>query len=219
MDLYLLSFLSIIIVLCVNFLRKSRYEFSGSQIVLISLLEIFFGVLGTMLLYYIENGEWGGTSFFGAVLFLPLSFVPVSIFVTFSYQRCMDYIAPSGLAMFIINKLNCYIAGCCEGKNIGFSFDGKPIYFPSQITEMVSTAFIILLLLILEKRRNYQGIIYPLGMVIYGIVRFILNIFREEWITTNMFMPFGNIWALVTIILGGSWLVFNHTKKKKKILK
>ena len=115
--------------------------------------------------------------------------------------------------MYIINKLNCYISGCCGGRNIGYSIEGVPYYFPSQIIEMIVTGIIIGGLLVSEKKYNRETL-YPVGMVLYGGTRFVLNIFREEWVTTDMIMPFGNIWSLVAIAVGTLWLVWIRKHKR-----
>lgn len=213
MNKYLLLLFSILVVLIINLLRYKKYGWSCSQAILISGLEFTLGILGTLILFFIENNEWGGTSFFGAVLLIPVFFLPISKCFRLSYARLMDYVAPSGLAMYMVNKWNCYVAGCCVGRNIGFSPEGIPKYFPSQIVEIIVTGIIVIVLLILECRMAFSQRLYPLGLILYGLSRFVLNMFREEWVTTKMIMPFGNIWSLVAIGVGVAWLFFQNKRK------
>jgi prolipoprotein diacylglyceryltransferase len=44
-----------------------------------------------------------------------------------------------------------------------------------------------------------------------------LNFFRQEFVTTEMFVPFGTIWSIVAIIVGIVWLtVLKKYKNNKK---
>ena len=66
----------------------------------------------------------------------------------------------------------------------------------------------------LALNKKNRGTIYPWYLIIYGGVRFVLNIFREEWVTTEMIMPFGNIWSLVSIAIGVLWLLWIRKHKQ-----
>lgn len=206
MNIYMLSFLSVTVVLVINLSRCEGYRISRFKVLLISLLEIVMGVFGTQVLFLVENGSWGGTSFFGAVLFLPVFFMPLKSVLRIPYSTIMDIIAPSGLSMYVVNKINCYVAGCCCGKVMGFSSEGIPIYFPSQIAEAITVITIVTVLLFLEHRRKYIGKLYPFGLVLYGATRLVLNFFREEWGKLQIVGSFGTLWSVVAIGIGAVWI-------------
>ena len=63
------------------------------------------------------------------------------------------------------------------------------------------------------KCKKQKGCIYYWYMILYGISRFILNLFRETtpfiWI-----LPAGNFWALISTILGIALLLISKRKTK-----
>lgn len=165
------------------------------------------GTLGTYLLFFIENHWIGGTSFFGAVFLVPLLFVIVAKLLRLQYGVAMDLCAPAECAMLVIMKIQCVISGCCEGRTLYLFGDMNAFVFPSQIAELLNALIIMIVLLWMSRSNRIQNVTYPWYMIIYGCSRFVLNIFRQEWITTDMFLPYGNIWSLVAITVGVLWLL------------
>ena len=171
------------------------------------------GTLGTYLWFFIENHWIGGTSFFGAVFVVPVLFLAVSKLLRIPYGQIMDLCAPAECAMLAIMKIQCLLSGCCEGRVLGILENGTSIVFPSQIAELINALVILVALLIMSRKKRFGRVLYPWYMIIYGCSRFVLNIFREEWVTTKMIMPFGNIWSLVAIGVGVAWLFFQNKRK------
>lgn len=195
--------------------RRKLYGISLKKAFLITLYVAFSGLLGTNIMYFIENGIWGGTSFFGAVLFIPIFLLPSPRIFHIPVAKITDYIAAPGLAMFVVNKLNCYVAGCCGGKVIGYTVEGIPIYFPSQLAEMVCAVIIVCVSLCLERKKFAKGRIYSICLIIYGISRYILNYFRWEQDEFALGMPPGNLWSIVAIVIGIIWLVLDQKRKNQ----
>lgn len=193
----------------INACRAKKYGFSIIAVTLISFLEVVVGFLCTQILFFVENGEWGGTSFFGAVLLLPLLVMLFSKMKCVSFAKITDLIAPSGLAMYAVNKLNCYVAGCCAGKLMRFTEYGVPVYFPSQICELSTTLVIVLILFVIERFKIFNGKIYPIALVLYGISRFVLNLYRDSK-PFVLGLPIGNIWALISVLVGVLWIFISH---------
>lgn len=201
------------IIFLINFSRRKKYALTVSCTSIVSLLELILGVFGTLVLFFLENGFWSGTSFFGAVLLLPVFFYPIALIVRENCGVLLDLIAPSGLMMYAVNKLNCYVSRCCNGRRLGFTQDGIPIYFPSQIVELIAVVAIASALIVVERKNIFKERLYPLGLILYGIFRFILNFFREEWVTTEMYVPFGTIWSVLSVLIGITWM---YAARKKR---
>ena len=168
------------------------------------------GVLGTMILAYIEMGKFGGTSFYGAVFLVPILIAPMML-LKITYRDILNLCAPAECAMLIVMRFDCLDKGCCFGRylpQLGFQF-------PSQIAEMfVGAAIIIALVRMHMKNRQVQ--LYPWYMIIYGVCRFILNGFRyggtNPWI---LGLSQGHFWSLVSVTLGTAWLLLSKEKKSK----
>ncbi len=168
------------------------------------------GVLGTMILAYIESGKFGGTSFYGAVLLVPILIAPMML-LKITYRDILNLCAPAECAMLIVMRFDCLDKGCCFGRYL----PQLEFQFPNQIAEMfVSAAIMIALIRMHVKNRQHQ--LYPWYMIMYGVCRFILNGFRyggtDPWI---LGLSQGHFWSLVSVALGTAWLLLGKEKKSK----
>lgn len=202
--------------------RRNRYNIPLLKTWIIVILVAVLGVLSTILLYFIENGEWDGMSFFGAVLFLPIIFSPISKLFKIPVSSMLDFIAPPGLGMFAVMKINCAISGCCGGIILWHTEKGEAVCFPSAIVEAIITILLVCVLLYFEHKGKTKGKLYPISLVSYGAVRFILNFFRAPGEALLFGMQKGTVWSLVAIISGLLWLFIiayiNLNIKYKKAL-
>lgn len=185
--------------------------------ILITLLLTIAGVLGTMIMFFIESGYISGRSFFGAVFFTPLLMLLVARLLKISGGVMLDLCAPCECVMLILMKVNCYIEGCCEGYILRYDATGVPIRFPSQIVECINALILYIVLLVFMKNDKFHNTVYYWYMILYGFSRFILNFFRE---TTPFiwFLSAGHFWSLVSIAIGTLLLVFAKNKNKNKQL-
>lgn len=89
------------------------------------------------------------------------------------------------------------------GMELEFATSAQIYYFrfPSQIVESLMGLFIAVALLRMFLRGKQEGKLYPLFLVIYGVLRFLLNLLRVTepfvWI-----LPAGNFWSLISIAAG-----------------
>ena len=196
-------------------LQARWYKVNIIKSVVVSIPLTTIGTIGTLLLFYIESdGRIGGTSFYGAVFFVPVAFLPLSSLLRIKYSELMDLCAPAECAMLVVMKMRCLLSGCCEGRVLYTNDIGTQVRFPSQIVEMVIAILLCVVLLIIAHNKKSHGSIYPWYMILYGATRFILNIFREEWVASDMILPYGNIWSLVSLAIGIISLIIINKKKK-----
>lgn len=170
------------------------------KMVVLGVLLTVTGVAGTMLMYFIENGRFGGTSFFGAILFVPLLMIPAKL-LRIKYKTILDLCAPSEALMLAVMKLDCFANDCCVGKylpRLGFQF-------PSQIVEMFASLGVMSVLLWME-RRHQRTHLYARYLLLYGAVRFALNWFRYGTKPWLWILPSGIVWSIVSMVIGGLWL-------------
>ncbi len=186
--------------------------------IVISVLLTIIGTVGTYLMYFIETGIVGGISFFGAVFFVPIIFVIVSLIVHIPYTILMDLCAPAECVMLCIMKIQCAVCGCCDGRILFTTAEGVAVRFPSQIVELFNALVIAFILLYLSHKPNKKGSIYWWYMIIYGCSRFVLNLLRE---TTPVFLGLanGSLWSLLSIAVGIFILLILKRKQKLRMLK
>lgn len=217
MNEILLITISLGLMLSLALPRRKLYQISLGKTFLLVVWVAVTGLLGTNILYLIENGTWGGRSFFGAVLFIPLFLVPAAHIFKIHIQKLVDFVAAPGLAMFVVNKLNCYLTGCCGGRVFRHTADGIPVYFPSQFVEMSVAIVIVCISLVLERIEVLRGKIYPICLILYGITRYILNSYRHEQAEFIFGMTAGSFWSVIAVIIGSVWLIISAIRTKKPL--
>ena len=164
------------------------------------------GTVGTMILFFIENHWIGGTSFYGAVFFVPVVFLGVAKLLREPYRKIMDLCAPAECAMLVVMKIQCLISGCCHGRTLCELSSGTALRFPSQWAELINALVIMFVLLLLAKKKPCRGDLFPMYMVIYGCSRFVLNLLRADLSVFLIGLPAGNFWSVVSVLIGGIWL-------------
>jgi phosphatidylglycerol:prolipoprotein diacylglycerol transferase len=106
-----------------------------------------------------------------------------------------DIMAPSIALGHAIGRLGCFSAGCCYGKPTsvfwGVTFTnpysqeiaGVPLgvsLHPTQLYESVAETVIFLTLLLLAKRKRFDGQIFWSYVTFYAVARFIIEFFRGD---------------------------------------
>lgn len=201
--------------------RRKRYKISVVKWLPLTISFSLLGLLGTYIMFFLENGEWYGQSFFGAVLFFPVLLIPVSFVFRVPLLELLDYATPPSLLLLAPFKLNCYMRGCCSGRVLYFDENGVPIHFPSQLAEMAVAIIIVGILLWLETKNNYKHKIYPICLILYGSSRLILNWFRWEQDKNIFGLTAGSTWSIISCCIGLFWLWLSRrkhvTKSEKKL--
>ena len=204
------------VLFALMYIRRKMYGIKKLLVIPLAVLVSLMGLLGTRIMFYIENGAWYGRSFFGAVLFFPILLLPLAWIFRISLINLLSYATVPGMALLAVYKYNCYRMRCCSGKVLWFSPEGVPVHFPSQIVELCVATIIVALLLVLERKENYRRRIYPICLVIYGAARFILNYFRWEQPKYIWGLTPGAFWALVSVFIGITWLIISQQYKNIK---
>ena len=190
-------------------LRKKQFpQVAIWKMVLLTLWLTITGVLGTMILAYIELGEFGGTSFYGAVFLVPILILPAML-MRITYKDILNLCAPAECAMLLVMRFDCLDKGCCFGRYL----PALEFQFPSQIAEMV-VAITIMITLIQMHRKDRKVQLYPWYMILYGVCRFILQGFRyggtDPWV---LGLSQGHFWSLIAVMIGTVWLLLSRARK------
>ena len=194
-------------------LRKKHFpQVAIWKMVLLTLWLTITGVLGTMVLAYIEMGKFGGTSFYGAVFMVPILILPAML-MRITYKDILNLCAPAECAMLLVMRFDCLDKGCCFGRYL----PALEFQFPSQIAEMV-VAITIMITLIQMHRKDRQVQLYPWYMILYGVCRFILQGFRyggtDPWV---LGLSQGHLWSLVSMAIGTVWLLLSRRRTSQSL--
>jgi len=134
----------------------------------------------------------GGLVFYGGfiaalvtgVVFLKVKNIPV--------WKTADIMAPSVALAHFFGRIGCFFAGCCYGKYCDLPWavtfnhpdslapTGIPLH-PTQLYEALGNLAIFLFLFFFRKSKKYDGQLFWLYVLIYGIMRSFIEIFRADF--------------------------------------
>jgi len=182
-----------------------RRDVPGERLLDLGLVVLVGSILGARLAFVLMNPKvqfldlqdilrygLGGLSFHGGLIggFLGGS---IYIFVTrMNFWRVTDCAAPAIAIGYAITRIGCFLNGCCYGKETtlpwGMRFPFSPDAFPHthavHPTQLYASAmgflmFGIVLLLSRGKSLGRAGRLFMVLLVLEGIERFTMEIFRE----------------------------------------
>ncbi len=133
---------------------------------------------------FMQNFLFGGKVFYGGLfgIFIGLMLGPkVS---PRSRRERLDYFAPAIPLYHCIARIGCLLSGCCYGLEwkygiSNYKFPGVKL-FPIQLVESLCNLFLFLFLLYLQKKRKTDRYSLEIYIVLYGILRYILEFFRGD---------------------------------------
>ena len=197
------------------FFQARKYAVKLWKIIPIAFVLTITGTLGTYLWFLLENFEFGGRSFYGAIFFVPIVFILFAYIIRVPYGKLMDLCAPAECIMLSIMKIKCMIDGCCEGRLLFYTEAGEMVRFPSQAAELAVAYILAWALLMMSFREGFRGKVFAWYMIIYGSTRFALNFFREEWaLYDGGMIPLGTVWSVVAVIIGIVWIIVYNNRQK-----
>lgn len=169
--------------LAISVFRRKKYEYSLKQALGFTGVCAISGYIFSRLLFILETGVFAftitGLSFYGLVLLMPIVMFFVSVISKESYFKCMDFLSvfvPISLAFV---KIGCHYAGCC---GILTHYLNKGIFsvISIQLLECILNVLIVTVLCVIERKIKIRGILYPIYMGTYAVIRFILEFFKEK---------------------------------------
>lgn len=202
--MFVIGVVGMAVLCCV---RAKMYRLSYPKAIIFSLLLAIFGLLGTKLLYILENWKetledgvtFGGQSFFGALFLLPFAVSLYGLILGLRPAESMDMCASPVIFILMCMRMGCMLNGCCGGISIG------GFQVPTQLLEALADAAILTVLLVREKEKKHQGFLYPTLMVTYSSFRFVIEFVRDtekDWLG----LSHGQWFSLIALAVGSIWL-------------
>jgi phosphatidylglycerol:prolipoprotein diacylglycerol transferase len=155
-------------------------------------------ILFTDLKYYIKNplhvfSIWeGGLAIHGAILGGIVVIYFFSKKYKISFLKLADIFSPGVLLGTAIGRIGCFMNGCSYGlptklpwgliyspiSEAGIKFNGQPLH-PVQLYESFLAFFGFLILYKLSKKKYFTGYLFFMYAIIYSVIRFFVEFFRE----------------------------------------
>ncbi|MDR1927145.1 MAG: prolipoprotein diacylglyceryl transferase [Oscillospiraceae bacterium] len=189
----LLRIIAIVFSLIFVILKRKSFGITLPDTLKMAAFAVFGAIAGAKVLYCIGQivlhasepafwslRNWNTLIRAGGVLYGSLLGIIGMIFLfakLFNY-KAIDLLGLASIALFGANffsRLGCLLAGCCYG--IQFS-NGKQ--FPYQLSEGILCALVFFCFVLWKPEQNRRSQIFPISMMLYGIIRFALEFFRGD---------------------------------------
>jgi len=149
--------------------------------------------------------------------------------------KITDIVAPAIGAGIFLTRIGCFLNGCCYGvptkapwgiifppeSPAGFTFPNQAIH-PAQLYSSFYGLIILILLLVLERYKKFDGFLLYIFFILYGIARFIVDAFRY-YETSMVLFQLGkfsfsvNQGISILMVITGSVLIFINMMRLKKL--
>lgn len=187
------------------------------------------GMLGAMLMARIQALVMNLAGFdftasnlriFGGLLFIPIFLIFPVKYLAGDYDTVTDGMTPGLFGLLGFAKLGCYFNGCCFG--IPFSPGVYSVHidsevFPVQLLEAVLCFILsVIMFFVVLKKKHRRGTAYPWALILYGVVRFVVEYLRycpENERTFFFGVNFWQMFSVISVIAGIIWLICKHYGK------
>ena len=203
-------------------LRRKRYRLSIPACLIFTVYMPVLGLLGAKVLYTLENLEMvklvgitvGGLSFFGSVWLILLLMPILGLTLKLRPLESLDAAAPGVAVMIGFLRVGCFFNGCCGGITVRRS--SGSFTYPTQMIESIGDFIILFLLLEWEKKDGHEGKLYPGFLVLYGVLRFIVEFMRNTP-KGSLGLSNGHWYSAASVILGGGYLLYRRLRGRSHI--
>lgn len=198
------------------------------------------GIVGSRIAYVVANWshyraapleiiriDQGGLIFYGGLLLACAALALFARHHRLPLWHAADFAIP-GLAIgHALGRIGCFLNGCCYGRPAGDSFFGiafPPIcepgrlfagipLFPVQIIESACLLVIWLVLLLAYPRRQRDGTVFALYLVLYPPCRFLLEYLRGDVRQSWFAIDIAQTTSLALLLAGILLFVFLPRRK------
>ncbi len=206
---------------------QKQMNLRWSEIYLVPLGHVVIGWTCMWLLALLEVGfvaeKAANIRLYGAIFVLPILYYAWGRLTKRNVAMVMDMAAISVIFGAISGRLNCFTAGCCQGMTITPT---STIRWPLREAEMVFYISFIAVFAGKIIKGKTHGQIYPLYLILYGILRLLCEFVRVEFTTQVGFLHLAHIWSLLSIASGTVtylWVAKKHKQpaicRKNKLRK
>ena len=192
-------------------------------------------IIGARLYFLIFNGgPWGWKSFaiwdggiaiYGAILGGALGAVLYCIIRKQSFLEIADVTVPCVVLGQGIGRIGCYCSGCCYGEEVTNSAlhffpvaiqIGDTWHWATMIYESFFDILICIALYFIVRKITNKGFVLASYMILYGIVRAIIEGFRGESLMLGS-IRVSQLLSIIVIIAGIALMIYIFIRDGKKI--
>ncbi len=185
--------------------RVKKYGITGEDLSNIIFYTFIAAFIGGKIFYFLQepakyiadpskmmNNLGSGFVFYGSLIFA----VPTIIYFlrrkSVPIREFLDILAFVGPIIHSFGRMGCFLAGCCYGltcKNgLGVVFrhpltKARPMdipLYPTQLFDIAVNMGIIIVLALIVKKKRFQGQLFLVYIMMYGVGRSIVELYRGD---------------------------------------
>lgn len=195
-------------------IMRKRLKMHWAVSFLLSSILVIYSVYAVKFFALIEAGfdpaKSGGMSLYGMPFFVPILLFLGAIITKRPIAEVFDIFAINTVLVCMGGRANCFFYGCCQGVMI----DSLGFRVPTREIEMVFYLVFLILMIPRVYKGQTNGTAFPFYMVGYGILRFVLQFFRDTGSTFVFELP--HFWSVLCAMIGLSVILTIHEKGKAK---
>ena len=173
----------------------------------------------------------GGLTMLGGVVFALIAVVIFCVKKKIHLLKLCDILSPSFALGIFLTRIGCFLNGCCYGKpcklpwGVRFPLSSAAgsesllqgmLLHPTQLYSSLYGLVILVVLLLIDRKRHFDGFLLSVFFMLYGTFRFIVDFFRfyETSVQMSFFgqgITFNQIISFLMFILG----VYIYLKLRK----
>lgn len=196
-------------------LNKSRLNLNRPKALITTIIQVILGAFYAKLFAWIESGfvlrDAANIRMFGVIFFYPISYFLQAKITRVKYKNVFDIFLMATVFSLIISRINCLIHGCCVSVPLGESGFRLPI----REAEIIVNAVFLIIFVPKVYKGNITGRLYPTYMIVYGLFRFIVEFFREEYDPAFglNWLHLAHIWSILSVLIGVTALLIIRFKQ------
>ncbi len=183
-------------VLCLILAKKQKLNIAETAaflifLLIVSLIGAKLYLIISKLSFFIKNpntiGEViksGGVFYGGLIAGILFSLWYTRLF-KIDFKKLGDVLAAPVALGHSIGRIGCFLGGCCYGSlcslpwAVEFPGHSSPVH-PTQIYESILNFLNFIFLLIIFKKRKFDGQVFLIYLINYSMIRFIVEFFRGD---------------------------------------
>lgn len=214
--------------------RAKKHNLNSEFVLDIALIGIVAGFLGAKLLFvivefpaFIQNpmSVLGSEGFvvYGGIIAGVLSAIIYCKVKKLEFLKYFDLAVASIALAQGFGRIGCFLAGCCYGRETdswcgvvfpagGMAPAGVKL-IPTQLFSSLGDFLIVIILILFHKKSKRDGDVGALYMLLYGVGRFVIEIFRSD--DRGAVGVLSTSQAISIVIVIGAFVLFACNRRRK----
>ena len=180
--------------------NRVRLNMGWPVTIFVTVLHVLFGVFCVKAFAFLESGAssdgFSQMSIFGATFFMPVGYFVGARLTKRKPADVFDIFTICMLFTLACSRVNCLKSGCCGG----VPFFGTAFCWPTREIEIAYYLLFIIVLSPRIRKKKTHGEVYPLYMLSYGALRFLLEFVRVSSAASGLHLT--HLWAVISIVIG-----------------